>query len=412
MVTFFKRSTAILLALAVVAGSFAGGLYIGTKNNRVAFDGAIPSEVENAEKNKPDDVDFAPFWEAWQVLEDKYVAANSSTTISSEDKVWGAIEGLAKAYGDPYTIFFPPVEAKEFQSEISGNFEGVGIEMGIKDEILTVIAPLKDTPAYRAGIQAGDKIIKIDNTLTANLTVDEAIKLIRGKKGTPVVLTIAREKEIQPREIKIIRDVIDIPTIKTELRKDGVFVISLYSFSENSGPLFRKALQEFIATNSDKLILDLRGNPGGYLESSVDMASWFLPKDAVVVSEDSRGNGEDTVFKSRGYNVFKNEKLNMIILVNSGSASASEILAGALKEHGVAKLVGTKTYGKGSVQELVPITGDTSLKVTVARWLTPNGNSISEQGLTPDYVVEFTQEDFEKKLDPQLQKAVDLLLGK
>ncbi len=370
--------------------------------------------------------DFSPFWTAWNTLSEKYVPATSTAVASDQEKVWGAIEGLTSSVKDPYTVFFPPEEAKMFESEISGNFEGIGMEIGVKDDVLTVIAPLKGTPAERAGIQPGDKILKINDEVSTTMRVDEAVKRIRGKKGTEVTLTLFRDGKKEPFELKVMRDVITTPTLETEvkqgttvspsgttesgsgLRKDGIFVIRLFSFSATSPRLFRDALREFVETGSNKLLLDLRGNPGGYLEAAVDMASWFLPAGATIVIEDAGAKGARNVHRSRGYDVF-NKSLKMIILVNGGSASASEILAGALREHGVAKLVGTQTFGKGSVQELVKITSDTSLKVTVARWLTPNGISISLRGITPDVEVKLSSEDIEKKRDPQMDKAIELL---
>ncbi|HEY4510287.1 MAG TPA: S41 family peptidase, partial [Candidatus Paceibacterota bacterium] len=272
-------------------------------------------------------------------------------------------------------------------------------------------APLKDTPAYRAGIKAGDKIIKIDGTPSADFPPDKAIPLIKGKKGTQVKLTLAREGRDEPLEITVTRDVIKIPILDTERKQNGIFLIKLYNFSANSAYNFRVALREFISSGSNKLIIDLRGNPGGYLESSVDMASWFLPMGDVVARE-KFANGEEVVYRSKGYDAFIN--LPLILLVDGGSASASEIFAGALRESGKAKLVGEKTFGKGSVQQLVNITPETSLKITVARWLTPNGVSISKDGLSPDYEVKFPKEKDKDKgekeaLDPQMDKAIELL---
>jgi carboxyl-terminal processing protease len=310
-----------------------------------------------------------------------------------------------KSYGDPYTVFMPPVEAKMFEDDIRGNFSGVGMEIGIKDEILTVITPLKNTPAERAGINAGDQILKIDDTITSGLSVDEAVRIIRGENGTTVSLTILKKGAEEPKEIKVVRAVITIPTIDTENRSDGIFVIKLYNFSAVSPGLFRDALRQFVESGSHKLILDLRGNPGGYLDAAIDMASFFLPAGKVVVTEDFGGNKDNTVYRSKGYNVF-NDSLRMVILVNEGSASASEILAGALHEHNIAKLVGEKTYGKGSVQEVIKITPETTLKVTVARWLTPSGHNISKEGLMPDVVVERGKDPLK---DSQFDKAVELL---
>lgn len=416
-----KYYISAIVAVVLVSTAYSVGYSAGHKN--VSFQTASVANLENRENGKPTNVDFEPFWKAWSVLNEKFVS--SATTTSDQDKVWGAIEGLSASLKDPYTVFFPPENNKMFQSEIAGNFEGVGMEVGIKDDIITIIAPLKGTPAAKAGIQSGDKILKINDIVTAGMKVDEAVKIIRGKKGTPVTFTVAREGKSAPIDIKVIRDTIEIPTIDTEfrvtdtsgkkvakdtgLRSDGIYVIKLYSFTATSPDLFRQALRGFVESGSDKLILDLRGNPGGYLEAAVDIASWFLPSGKVVVKEDFGKNGEPVVYRSKGYNIFT-DKLKFVILVNGGSASASEILAGALREHGVAKLVGTTSFGKGSVQELVKITPETSLKVTVARWLTPNGVSISEKGIKPDLEVKITPDDLTKGRDPQLEAASKLLL--
>ena len=416
-----KQFSWILLALAVIGISFATGFSSGLKA-RPEIEKA--TYLVNKDTGMPEKVDFAPFWKAWNVLNEKYVS--TATTTANQDKVWGAIEGLASSLDDPYTVFFPPEDNKNFASEISGSFEGVGMELGIKDDIITVIAPLKDTPAAKAGIVAGDRILKIEDTLTTGMKIDDAVKRIRGKKGTPIRLTILREGKKDTMEITIIRGTIAIPTIDTEykpkvngknnpassgLQDNGVFIIRLYTFSATSPDLFREALRKFVESGSDKLILDLRGNPGGYLEAAVDMASWFLPPGRVIVSEDFGKNRAPVIYRSHREAVF-GKNLKFVILVNGGSASASEILAGALKEYGIAKIVGTQTFGKGVVQELVDITPETSLKVTVAHWLTPNGNSISEKGVTPDVEVKLTSEDLTSGKDPQIEAAYKLLLTK
>ncbi len=308
---------------------------------------------------------------------------------------------------DPYSVFFPPEEAKSFQETISGSFSGIGMEVGIKDKILTVVAPLKNTPSYKAGIKPGEKILKIDGKETNDMTVDKAISLIRGEKGTSVILTMYRDGDRKPREVTLVRDTIIIPTVETIKRDDGVFVISVYNFSANVATDFQNALKEFAQTNSDKLVIDLRGNPGGYLDAAISMASWFLPSGKTVVMEDFGNKTDKTIHRSLGYDVFENLKL--VILVDEGSASASEIFAGALHDNKKALLVGEKTYGKGSVQELVPVTKDTSIKITIAKWLTPNGISISKEGIKPDYTVPITDKDVTDKVDPQMNKAVELL---
>ena len=345
----------------------------------------------------------------WHLLEEKYLPATTTRRISNEEKLWGAISGLTQSLGDPYTTFLPPVERKLFEEDISGSFGGVGMEIGIREEVLTVISPLKDTPAERAGLRAGDKILAIDGKPTQGFSIEQGVGHIRGPIGSKVVLTILREGNTTPFEVEITRASISIPTIDTDLRQDDIFVIKLYNFSATSPNLFRAAMREFIQSGSNKLILDLRGNPGGFLEASVDVASWFLPVGAVVVEEYLGKDEKSRFFRSKGYNVFGND-LEMVVLINQGSASASEILAGALSEHRVATLIGMKTFGKGSVQELLPITDTTSLKVTVAHWLTPNGNSFSEKGLEPDIEVEITEESLKQNRDLQMERAVDYLL--
>lgn len=400
MFEFFKtRKTSVVILL--LAGFFALGVYVGF-HNRPEIDRAMLRGKETAVATQ---ADFSPFWKVWNAINEKY----PNISVTDQNRVYGAISGLVGSLDDPYSVFFSPEDAKMFEDDINGNFSGVGMEVGIKNKILTVIAPLKDTPAYQSGIKSGDKILKIDETVTSDLSIEKAIKLIRGEKGTTVALTIFRDGEKEPREIKIVRDVINVPTLDTELREDGIFVIKLYSFSANSSGLFQGALKKFTESNTDKLLLDLRGNPGGYLDAAVNMASWFLPGGKTVVIEDYGKDTKQKIYRSRGYDIFT-DKLKFVILIDGGSASASEILAGALQDYGKAKLVGDKSYGKGSVQEVVNITPDTILKITIAKWLTPNGASISEKGLAPDYKVEITSKDIDKKKDPQMDKAVQLLL--
>ncbi|MEK7596460.1 MAG: S41 family peptidase [Patescibacteria group bacterium] len=395
---------------------FSSGAYFGY-NRRPAMEKVLTVVNKNSQISSPAaaPIDFEPLWKTWNAIEEKYV---SNDGLPRQEMLWGAIEGLAKSLGDPYTVFFPPEEKKMFESQIKGDFEGVGMEIGIKNNALTVIAPLKGTPAQRAGIKTGDIILKIDEKPTMDMTLDEAVRLIRGTKGTKVILTIIRKGEEKTREISVVRDRIEIPVIETngisqEDNKEKyaaagkeIFVIRLFNFNENALIAFRKALREMELSEKNKLILDLRSNPGGYLEVAVDIASWWLPMGKVVAKE-KFSDGREILYRSKGYGALQN--IPTVILVNEGSASASEILAGALKEHGKAVLVGEKTFGKGSVQELVPITDETFLKVTIARWLTPNGRSISEKGLEPDVAATITAEDETAKRDPQMEKAVEII---
>ncbi len=357
-------------------------------------------------------IDLLPFWKAWTILEEKFTPSASTTKpISIDDKLWGMISGLTSSYNDPYTVFFPPSESKTFEEEIAGSFGGVGMEIGIEKGLLKVVAPLKGSPAERVGVLPGDIVIMINDKPAINMTTEEAIRLIRGEVGSIVSITFKREGINESIKKDIVRDIIEIPTISTKITKENVFVIELYSFSATSPGLFREALRKFIEANTDKLVIDLRNNPGGYLEASLDMASWFLPVGKVVVTEDFGGKRETISYKSKGYDIFT-DQLKLAILVNEGSASASEILAGALREHKKAILIGENTFGKGSVQELEKITDDTSLKITVAHWLTPNGNSLSNGGLKPDIEVKLTKENTKNGNDPVLSEAIKYLLNK
>ena len=411
---------------AAVLVIFAGGVVIGARGILWSISPALATTV--APTPPPEGIDFSAAWTAWRIIDNRFVAqvkeeatTTSATATSTQasttpngatdpqERIWGMIEGMAASLDDPYTVFMPPAEAEIFQEDISGAFEGVGMEIAIRDNVLTVVSPLKDTPAYKAGIKAGDRVIEINGATTRNTSIEAAVKKIRGPRGTAVKFTIIREGADVPLKIEVMRDVINVPTIQTDARADGVFVIELLNFYAGSPRLFAQALQQYVDSGYGKLIIDVRGNPGGYLEAAVDIGSWFIPAGKPIVTEDYGENREAVVHRSRGYDVFKGRPPKVIILVDKGSASASEILAGALRHYGVGRMLGTATFGKGSVQELIPVTAETALKITVARWLGPDGIPIPHQGIEPDIKLEPREEDFKAGVDVQLEKAAEML---
>ncbi len=345
-------------------------------------------------------------------LDSSFLSWNASTTLPTDKELeYGLIKGYVAAYKDPYTIFFPPVEAKSFNDEVKGSFGGVGMQVEKKGEQIVVTLPIKDSPAMKGGILAGDSIISVDGTSTDGKSVDEVVSKIRGEIGTEVSIKLMH-KEGAVYEVKLKRDVIKIPTIETE-KKDGVFVVRLFNFSSESPDLFEKAMNEFREAGTQYLVLDLRGNPGGYLEAAVRMASFFFPEGTVIVKEGSKDNTaiESNTYRSYGYDYFT-KGLKMVVLVDQGSASAAEILAGSLKDHERATVVGKTSYGKGSVQKLVAFDDGSSLKVTIANWYTPNGTSISLHGIKPDVEVDLDLEKYKKdKTDTQLLKAIEVVKG-
>ncbi len=380
-------------ALVIVLSSFGFGFWMGKSQ--------VVCQV-----CAPEDIDFSLFWEAYHKLQEKFV---SPEKFDVQKIIYGAISGMVKSLDDPYTVFFPPEETERFIEDVKGAFEGVGMEVGIRKGQLEVISPLEGTPAQKAGLRAGDKIIKINDTLTSDLTTEQAVNLIRGPKGTEVTLTISREEWEETREIKLTRDVISVPSLKWELKEGDIAYIKLYQFSEKASYDFQMAAIEILNTPAKKIILDLRNNPGGYLEVAQGIAGWFLERDKLVVIEDFGEGKEKIEYKAKGNARFL--QYPMVILINQGSASGSEILAGALRDNRGILMIGEKSFGKGSVQELENLRGGSSLKITVAKWLTPQGKLITDVGLEPDMKVEMTDKDYEEGLDPQLDKAIEVVKG-
>ncbi|MBI2607538.1 MAG: S41 family peptidase [Candidatus Doudnabacteria bacterium] len=389
-----------VIVVILIAVFFGFGYYLGNGQIKVSSDGI---EIDRG-RGPSLSADYSLLWDTLDLLNSRFY----NKPLDQKELMYGAVKGLVKAAGDPYTVFFDPEESKFFADGLSGTFEGIGAEIGIKNDQLVIIAPLDNTPASRAGLQAGDIILAIDGESSASMSVDQAASLIRGVKGTEVVLAVLKEGERNPVDITILRDKIVVKSLEFETRQLGdkkIALIKISRFSEDTKGLFDRLVDRILTEGFDGIILDLRNNPGGYLETSIDLASNWVDIGEVVVKE---VNHENEIQEYDSTIIPRLKGTKTVVLVNEGSASASEILAGALQDYGLATLVGETTFGKGSVQELSELKGDSTLKITVAHWQTPAGRDIDKNGLQPDIVVETTKEDFESDRDPQLDRALEL----
>lgn len=393
--TIGRTLSAVLLSFSLLGIGFLLGYKQGEQNPQKV----VVSDVADIHSSSTPP-SFGTFWEAWDLINENYIKTGEP---SAEEKVYGAMRGLVRSLGDPHTEFFTPVDNKKFQEDIQGNFGGIGAELSNRSGSIVVVTPLKNTPAERAGIRAGDFILKVNASSTEGITLDETVSWIRGAKGTEVTLSIFRGGWDAARDITIVRDTIAVPTLEYSLRDDGIGYIQLYSFNASAEELFHKALVDLTGKGARGLVLDLRNNPGGYLEVAVDLASWFVPQGSLIVKEVSR-IAEPEEFLARGNAALKD--MPIVILVNEGSASASEILAGALRDLRRVKLVGKTTFGKGTVQQLLNLRDGSSIKLTIANWVLPSGKALEEKGLEPDIEVEITEADTEKGRDPQFDRAI------
>ncbi|MFH2136356.1 MAG: S41 family peptidase [Patescibacteria group bacterium] len=401
---FVFKYTAFYVVIVLVLGGFLGGMALGARQGKAGAEKEFyGGEVKNTEKI-PDylskDVDFNLFWEVWNLAKTNYV----HQPVADTQLFYGALSGIVSSLDDPYSVFFDPKTASDFKQELEGTFSGIGAELGIKNNQLTIIAPLPETPASRAGLMAGDKILSIDGQDTIDMSLDYAVSIIRGERGTDVTLTIWREGWEKTSDIKITRDKIEVASVKWEM-KDDIAYIEINHFNEDTERRFNQAAIELLAKNPKGLILDLRNNPGGFLNTAVEVAGEWVENDIVVVEQ--MDDGVKNEERSSGLARFAN--LKTVVLVNRGSASASEIVAGALQDYGKATLVGEKTFGKGSVQTLEPLTDGSAVKITVAEWLTPKGRHIDKEGIAPDIEIKLTEEDYNANRDPQMDKAVEII---
>jgi carboxyl-terminal processing protease len=350
-------------------------------------------------------VDYSLLWKVLEEVSGKYV----DRPVNQQELMYGAVQGLVRALGDPHSVFLPPEDSKRFKEDLDGNFEGIGAEISIRDEQLIVVAPLPGTPAERAGLRPQDIILKIDGEEFVGMSLDDAVNKIRGPGGTTVVLTVLHKDATDTEEISIVRDSIHIESVRSEVKEVSgkrIGVISLMRFGPDTRSSFESALNSIGVNSVDGLIVDVRNNPGGLLDSAIDVASFWLKSNQVTLKEVDADKRE-FLYYAKGPGQLAGKRT--VVLINEGSASASEILAGALQDYGLATVVGEKSFGKGSVQDLIDLADNSSLKITIAKWLTPNGRSIEGQGIEPDVVVEMTREDYEQDRDPQMDRGIEIL---
>lgn len=395
-----NRSNKKIIALLIVL-AFLGGFF---------FDKLINEKAYKAAYNL-DGMDLSFLKEVYEKAVFNFV---DPSQIDKQKLTYGAVSGMIEAIGDPYTVFFNPTQSKDFQEDISGIFEGIGVQLGVKNNQIKVIAPLKGTPAEAAGILAGDVIIEVNGQSTAEMSVDEVAAKVKGKTGTKVVLTILKTKKDGTTETKtfeITRALIKVPTIDWQLiEKDGkkIAYLTIYHFSEYVFDDFRKAAYEIINSGAEGIILDLRNNPGGLLNRTIDIAGWFLEKGQVVLTEQDK-NLEKTSYKADGPASFAN--VPTVILINKGTASSAEILTGAIKDNRSKVIVlGETSFGKGLVQRIINFEDGSTLKVTTTKWYTPKGELIQDKGIKPDIEIELTEDDYNNDKDPQLDKATEELI--
>lgn len=402
----FKKIFRAGLAISLLIFVFLFGLAVGKEQNyeKSIIDGKeiINKNILKEKAGKNNNIDFNLFWEVWDIIQNNYVDA----PVSDKQIFYGALAGEVASLGDPYSIFLDPKISKEFEQELSSEFEGIGAEIGMKNKILTVISPLPNSPAEKAGLKSGDKIYKINGKEVIHLTLNEAVMLIRGKAGTKVTLTVLREGKKGETDIEIIRNKIHFDTVKWEIKDKNILYVKISNFNQDTEKLFNKMVNDNLNKDIKGIILDLRNNPGGFLDVSVNIAgNWIRKGDVVVTEKFSESN--KLYHRSDGKGEFAG--IPTIVLINGGSASASEIVAGALQDYNLATLLGEKSFGKGSVQDLHSLSDGSKIKITIAKWLTPKERAIDGKGIKPDTEVKLTDDDYNNDRDPQLDKALEIL---
>ncbi|MDD5639537.1 MAG: S41 family peptidase [Candidatus Pacebacteria bacterium] len=387
-----KTNCAIVIFVFIsVTASFLGGFYFNQYIWQKKYDSA-KSNLEN--------IDLILLSDVVNEINNSFVDFEK---IDSKKMTYGIIEGAVKSLNDPYTVFFNPEDSKEFKEDVAGSFNGVGIQVGSKDGKLKVIAPIKNTPADKAGILPGDIILQVDKEFISDMPIEDVIKKIKGEKGTKVNLTISRDSKI--KDFELLRDIIKVPTVDVFVKEEKgkkIAILNIYHFSEELYADFKKEIPKLATMNG--IILDLRNNPGGLVNQTQEVISWFLKKSDIIYTQQDKMQNKNNL-TSYGYGGLEN--IPMVILVNEGSASAAEIMAGALRDDRGIKIIGQTSYGKGTVQKVVDLYDGSSVKVTIAKWFTPSGFAIQDVGIKPDIEIKISEDDYLKDRDPQLDKAFE-----
>lgn len=405
MMTSFKNLTLVLLPIVTLLL----GVQIGIAQEAQRFtnmeqlfsnrteSGALITDPEK-------EVDISLLWSVWKLMTKYYIAPEK---LQTQPLLYGAIEGLVNAVGDPYTLFMPPQENKEFRQSLNGTLQGIGAELTQRENNIVVVAPLKGSPAEKAGLLPQDIITQVDSKSIEGFSLGDAVERIRGPKGSTVILTVTR-KERETVDISIVRDEITVPSVEAEIKEfDGkrFGYIALNRFGDTTTQEFGSSVRNQISDNIDGMIIDVRFNGGGYLDTAIDLSSMFLKKGKIVSV--AHRQGEPTHHYVKGNPIAGD--IPLVILINEGSASASEILAGALQDNQRATVIGKQSFGKGTVQEVFDLAGGTSIRITTARWLTPNGKDLGKEGVHPDIEVDRTMEQIQAEQDPQLDAALEFL---
>lgn len=394
----------VFLALVLLAGSFSGGILVGwlLPNQKAVESTPTAAPASTEDQKMALDVLFAPFWETWQYVHDQYV----DQPVDDTKLMQGAITGMLDSLGDKHTGYMDPDTYKLVTAPLDGSYEGIGASVDTTGDLLTIISPMPGSPAEEAGLKAGDAVIKVNGSDVTKTDPNVVLKSVKGPAGTDVTLTIQRVEVSEPFDVTITRQKIELKSVSSEMKDGNIAYIRISTFGETTTTELKAALETLMSKNPKGLVLDLRYNSGGYLNTAIEVISQFIPSGVVMYEQQQ--NGEETSYSAEPGGLAT--KIPMVVLINEGSASASEITAGAIQDFGRGKLVGVTTYGKGSVQNWIPLENNQgAVRITVARWLTPDHRQINEVGLTPDVVVELTQKDVDAEIDTQLNKAIEIL---